>query len=267
MPDDLSKLSAAGDSASLPGFILSPFRIHQFGQAGQEWASRYLYAVGQAADRLTDRIADKLVSRAADDVRRGRLAYGTDDFDAACFAPEHLPFLLWLSLQPKHPQLTREQAAALLSPENERTVRRAVLEMAGYDLSLRQKPKSRDDTPIDWPGIFATLLNNKGMGPEQVSQLSMPQLINALGADQSAAEAFSPETTAQKRRAAGDRIFDDCLRKSGKSVAEFSAMPQDDLAALVKEVSPTTQIEMQPLVFARDAYVKAKDQPAAAAAA
>jgi hypothetical protein len=132
---DLANLTAAPGADVLPGHVLSPAGLAEFGIIEKEFSREHL---AQAADAGADQpkaIADRLLSLAMADVRAGEFNWGRLGFDAKCASGEALPFLLWVVLQIKDSKVTREQAKALITQENQYTVRRAVLECLGFDFT------------------------------------------------------------------------------------------------------------------------------------
>jgi hypothetical protein len=143
---DLAELTGAPRADVLPGYTLSMFGLSDFGEAQREFEIAHVAMAGKAAIDLPKQVGQTVIDRALNDVAEKKFAYGKPLFDRAAFDPAHLPALLHICLKTKHPNITRGQAKALLTRENEYDVQRSVLEQMGFD--FEQKPKN-DQTPAE----------------------------------------------------------------------------------------------------------------------
>lgn len=139
MSSELAKLTASPRTDVLPGYTLSPAALADFAQTEAELARAHIATAGAAAVELPDRIGKMIIEAATDDVAAGRFKFGRPAFDAHVVSTTLLPFLLFLTLKREHPATTRTQAEKLITPANEATVSRAVLELFGYNFD---KPKA-----------------------------------------------------------------------------------------------------------------------------
>lgn len=144
---DLSDLSAAGISDVIPGHILSPLRLQEYGIASKEFAKEFMAIAAASAENLGDIVRDRMISLALAIVAGGSYRYGSQAFDAACKDPTAIPLLLWLSLQIKHPQMSRAEAVAFITPENQPEIRKAVLECAGFEFNPKKAAGKTPEPP------------------------------------------------------------------------------------------------------------------------
>lgn len=131
MPE-LSTLTAAPRADVLPGYEFAQFTFAMFGMAEEELERRHVRNACLGAADATGDIQDKVLRLALEDVREGRLAYGSPAFDAHAKALSSLPILLWTCLRRKHPGMAPTDAESLITPENEREVYWAVMECMRY---------------------------------------------------------------------------------------------------------------------------------------
>ena len=124
----------------LPGYILSPFSIENFEQAEMEFSRKHLAVTHAAAETATDRIAEMMLRIANNDVANRRFAFDTPGYRACAFSNTSLPFMLWLSLQARHPKITLAEATALIKDENEGKLRMGIFELQGY-----KKPAEKEE--------------------------------------------------------------------------------------------------------------------------
>jgi hypothetical protein len=146
----LSDLLASPRSDILPGYILSPFTLDLIAQAEFEFARKHLEIVAGAASMAIDRIAKLMLQIANNEIANKQFVWGGNGFRLASFAETNLPFLLWLTLQEKHPQVTVEQASDLLpkgetkqAKEKRGKIHQGVLELLGYDFSTVNDDKKK----------------------------------------------------------------------------------------------------------------------------
>lgn len=144
MATPLADMVGSPRSDVVPGFLMSPFSVEAFAQAEFEFARKHLEIVGAAAEACSDRIAEMMLRVANNEVANKQFTYGSTGFRVCCFSQNNIPLLFWLTLQPRHPMLTREEARKLITPANEAAVTRATLELIGY--SFAPTPKKNPET-------------------------------------------------------------------------------------------------------------------------
>lgn len=146
----------------LPGFTLSMFGIEMYELAESEFARKHLAVTAAAAENVTDRIAEMMLRIANNDVANRRFAFDTPGYRVCAFTLSNLPYLLWLSLTPKHPEITLGEAAKLITKENEATIRRGLFDLQGYTV-----PKEAEvDPKKPQPAQTATeLSSNETLSP------------------------------------------------------------------------------------------------------
>jgi len=143
----LTDLTAAGDSATIPGHVLSPPRLLEWAEAEQEAQRQYLWAVADAAAGLHNATRDAMYLRAVDNLKTSPFAFGSAAFDAWATSASALSFLLWMSLRIKQPRLTRAQAAELLVQHDARRIMSAVLDLWGYRVQKKAPARPPSDVP------------------------------------------------------------------------------------------------------------------------
>jgi hypothetical protein len=129
---ELAKLTAAPREDILPGYKLWPAGLLDYAVVEEHLARQHLTLAASASVGLPDDVASLLIHAATDDVAAGRFKYGRAAFDAHVNPKSMTPFLLHVLLRREHARITRDQAAALITPDNEADVRRGVLELFGY---------------------------------------------------------------------------------------------------------------------------------------
>lgn len=135
---ELSDLIPATRADVIEGYILAKFRLCDYGECEAEWKRRHLAVTGEAAKDLPPDIRDRLLSAALADIASGMFSWGRIGFDAQAYAAESLPFLVWMCLKIKQPQIKQDDAAALITEGNQAKVQRAVLEMMDYKFNPKK---------------------------------------------------------------------------------------------------------------------------------
>jgi hypothetical protein len=128
----LADLTAAGRSDVLPGYVLSPPRLREWGDAETEAAASYIRAVRQSCLGLPAEVSVALMQQALDLVASGEFGMGMPKLDAYLRSATAAPFALWLCLRVKHPQVTRDAVDEVTASASEEDVARAVLELWGF---------------------------------------------------------------------------------------------------------------------------------------
>lgn len=151
MPDLADLVAAPQTGDVLPGYTLSVAGLVELATAEREFEKRYRIGAMADAAEMPEPGSTRLTEVAEALIARRYFCYGAPGFRANLFATQSIPFLLWLVLRPRHPKLTREQAAALIKPENETAVHRAVLECFGISFPERAATKPTADKPPTAP--------------------------------------------------------------------------------------------------------------------
>jgi len=151
----------------LPGHILSTFRLKQLRMAEDFFAGRALQVAGAAGVSQSQVVADHIISAAMRVIAAGLYSYGSDGFKSQTVLPTSLPFLLWVCLTIENPKVTQDEAAALITDENESALTRAVLEMLGYSfpnvVTEAGKPPAEPSNPTN-PSPGTTLSKDSAAG-------------------------------------------------------------------------------------------------------
>jgi hypothetical protein len=148
----LTDLTAAGDSATIPGHVLFPPRLLEWAEAEQEAQRQYLCTVADSAAGLPAAARDTMYLRAVDNLKSSPFAFGSAAFDAWATSASALPFLVWLSLRINEPGMTRAQAAELLVQHDARRIMGSVLDLWGYRVQKKAPPR----TPAATAGAQST---------------------------------------------------------------------------------------------------------------
>jgi hypothetical protein len=129
---EIAKLAASPRSDLLSGFTVSPYGLSEYGELESEFSSNYLSKVGTVAEQMAAPVAKTMIEGALERIARGYFNWGSAGFDACCLSSHHFPLMLHTSLKIKHPQLSRIDAAKLITPENEYALKRGLLELLGF---------------------------------------------------------------------------------------------------------------------------------------
>jgi hypothetical protein len=139
---------APGRSDVLPGYTISPLTLTSLAELEDEFARRHVAKLVGGATLVDGADWERAMRLASDETRRTRFAPGTEEWDAAMQSYSSVPLLLYLSLRKHHPQLTRQQAATLLTDDNFTDVRRGILELNGYVFfEAKKKPPTAPNDP------------------------------------------------------------------------------------------------------------------------
>lgn len=138
---ELSNLTGGSRSDLLPGFVLSKPGLVEWGECEQEFARKYVAMVASGLSGLPADTRKEWIDGALAKIANGMLNWGREEFDRQAIATHNTPFLLYICLRVKHPEITRVSAATLLTPENQIKVQEAVLRMCGY-LPKEDEPKN-----------------------------------------------------------------------------------------------------------------------------
>jgi hypothetical protein len=130
----LQSLTSAGTTPqnTFPGYTLSPPRLVDYAEAEQEAAQHYLHQTAKAAAASPSVTREAFQHRAIDNLRLTPFAFGSPQFDAWATSMSAVPFLAWLLLRIKHPELTLAHSAQLLNGPDSLPRARAVWALWGY---------------------------------------------------------------------------------------------------------------------------------------
>ncbi len=137
----------ATNATVLPGHVLTKFRLKQLRMAEDFFATRALQVAGAAAAGQQPAVAERIMSAATGSIAAGLYSYGSTGFKQQAVMPTSLPFLLWLCISVENPKITQDEAATLITDENEALLTRAILEMLGY--SFPNVPTEVKEPPKD----------------------------------------------------------------------------------------------------------------------
>jgi hypothetical protein len=146
---NLSDLAASGRSIpELPGITLSPWELHDYGTAEDEFERAHLAKVTGAAysNGMPPEARDHLIRTANAHISEGNLKYGSRGFDLQLFAPSNVPFMLWISGRAKTKNFLLEDAQRLVAQSKIRNaVHNVLLELAGIDVTRKADGTKGDD--------------------------------------------------------------------------------------------------------------------------
>jgi hypothetical protein len=138
---DLKDLTGLGDSSTFPGYILSPPRLIEFAEAEEEAAAWYLRRIAKSAQGLPEAARQAFHERAIDNLKSNPFSFGAVGFDRWALSMSAAPFLTWLLLRIKRPEMTLAQAAGLLNEaENPLAKMNAVWNLWGYRVTKKSPP-------------------------------------------------------------------------------------------------------------------------------
>jgi hypothetical protein len=153
----------------LPGHVLTKFRVKQIRMAEDFFVGRALQVAGTAGAGQPDPVADRIMSVTVRNIAAGLYSYSSAGFKQQAIMPTSLPFLLWLCLSIETPRITQEEAATLVTDENEAAVTRAILEMLGYsfpnaETEAKNPPKDQQSPPPTSPSPGTTSAKDSAAG-------------------------------------------------------------------------------------------------------
>ena len=151
---ELSDLTAAHDSVSIPNYVLSRLTLGDFGELESQLESRAIGLAAAASSALPRDLGERVMLRVLDDVLAGLYSYGGPYFDAWAKSADALPRLAHLSLRHKHEKTTQAEAAALV--EKHPGCREGVLKMAGYEPRPPKKTEGGGTTDPQSPSDGGT---------------------------------------------------------------------------------------------------------------
>jgi hypothetical protein len=136
----LSDLTGSGRADVIPDYILSKPRILEIGMAEDEFARRYMEIIARSCAALPREVAGEVMRDAKEDIRVGSFAWGGVVFSIWAQARSSLPFLTWLCLRVKHPQVTMEQVAGWYSSLDADAIAAATLDLWGFGETKKKGP-------------------------------------------------------------------------------------------------------------------------------
>lgn len=108
---ELAALTRAGNQDVLPGFILSRPRLPEISSAEKEFAKQYLEFMNSGTANLPTKAVETIMLDAKNDILLAKFSWGGPIFNLWALATSSLPYLTWLCLRVKHPQVTQDQIA------------------------------------------------------------------------------------------------------------------------------------------------------------
>lgn len=138
----LSELTGAERADVVPGYVLSPLRLVDYGVAEDAFARWHLRRVCRGVKPLPAEAQAKAVGKAVDDVAGGHFTLGMPAFEAAARSARGSMLMLYLSLRVRHPQVTPKMAHELYGTGDEGKITRALFELLGYGGRSPKKAKA-----------------------------------------------------------------------------------------------------------------------------
>lgn len=130
---ELSKLTSAGDASALPGYIISPLRLSDFGVLEERFAEWHVRRAERGARRASHDVAADVINKAVERTETGEFTYGMPLFRMRCISSRGMSLILWLSLKIKHPQMTLSQVRDLRNnATNQYALGDAIMAAAGF---------------------------------------------------------------------------------------------------------------------------------------
>lgn len=114
------------NTTALPGHVLREYSIASQRIAEQHVEGALLESVGKAALRLKGPVAEMAIEKAMDVIASGKLGWGMSAFKMRVASGVYTPFFLWLSLTESTPTMKLEDAAKLVTPENQQPLTEAL---------------------------------------------------------------------------------------------------------------------------------------------
>lgn len=149
----MNEIAPTTDSSTLPGYVLSRWRIIDYAEAEREFRDSFLRETYLASSVLPDVPRREAIRGAHEYVAEGNLDYGAKGFKLRLFSASALPFMLWLSLRKEMPEISREKAAQLITEANESPIKQSILVLIGLG---GQQPKKDQPTNLPSSGSPST---------------------------------------------------------------------------------------------------------------
>lgn len=229
----LSNLLNSGVNDVLPGYTLSKWRVQEYSLAEEYVAKQYLRTAEESSRTMDTAMRVSMTRMALDDVKRGELSFGTDNFDQRVFNLANLPYLLYLSLRKAHKDITPEKAAELVTEDNAASLGTEILVIQGYISKDETQSSIRkaSNKAVLWEAMIDGL-RKLNFTFEQIAEMTLPQIIFEFGRYEK-----KPELTA-KAADARNRIFDAILVHFKISKLELAALSLDDVKTKIVAVEP-----------------------------
>lgn len=150
----------------LPGYVLREYSIASMRLAEQYLEGSLLESVGKAALKLKGAVAEMAIEKAMNVIASGVLGWGMQAFRMRVVSGSYTPFFLWLSLSEIRPDLKQEDAAALVTPENNEAITRALISLMFGDPVPNGEPAAARPAPPTSDAANTTAgLTNEATGP------------------------------------------------------------------------------------------------------
>lgn len=144
----------APDSTTIPGWTISPPRLLEWRDVEEEARRSFM---ANAAEAVSDqpRYMQEIVLRVAtENLLAFPLRYNSPMLNQWMLSASALPFLLWLSLRVRRPDVTPDQASEILAKADDLQVMRirvSVLEGFGFESEAKKKEQQAISPSIGTP--------------------------------------------------------------------------------------------------------------------
>jgi hypothetical protein len=134
----------SGAAQPIAGYFISPPRLVEFGMAEKEAARQYLDSIYKATEGLPDTFRQTAIRKATDNLMADPFAaFAPGSFlDSWMKTAAALPYLLWLSLRIKNPNIKENEATAMINDGDRLEIRQAVLTAWGFKFADNKKKES-----------------------------------------------------------------------------------------------------------------------------
>lgn len=170
---ELVSIINAGESV-IPGQVLSDPGIEDIGMAERYCEEAYFAKIAGGAVGLPPVLRDAQLDAARDDIRKGKLAFGTEDFDSWANRTTTAPLLTMLCIRPNNPKITYAEVCKMYNDARrsggDKPYRRATLEHFGYNF----EPAKNDDA-----GGAVTTGANPSLGQNSTQSSSPPPPVDS----------------------------------------------------------------------------------------
>lgn len=179
---ELASIVNAGNSV-IPGHVLSEPGIEDIGMAERYCEEAYFAKIAGGAVGLPPTLRDAQLDAAREDIRKGKLAFGTNDFDWWANRTTSAPLLTMLCIRPTNPKITYAEVCKLYNDVRrsggDKVYRRATLEHFGYNF----EPAKNDDA-----GGAVTTGTNPSLGQSSTQSSSLQPPVDSESAPANSGE-------------------------------------------------------------------------------
>ena len=169
MPDELKDMLATPDTNTLPGYTLTPLRVMDMPLLRDRFDATYL-AICEKASATMGKRAEAFMDQAHRLIANGLFAEWTPEFKRQILSRGHLPFILWLEIREKHPNISEQFCRTLITRDNWDAVQGAAIELTGaipvkknvFQSKDQEKTPPADDSTSKQP---SATFGSKTAGP------------------------------------------------------------------------------------------------------